>query len=299
MIGLALIAPSGYAPDIDAVNQELDLLSRQLRLFNYYDHSKRYQRFGGTDDERIAQIYQASENPEVDIVVSLRGGYGMTRLLPRLDFNRLAKSQKLFVGHSDFTAFHLALLKAGAQSFSGPMFCIDFTRKPKSELTMQSLWQCLKGPTYTVSWEKNQNRDIDVSGTLWGGNLSMIMSLIGTPYLPTISNGILFLEDVNEHPYRVERMLLQLQQSGLLAKQQAIVLGDFSSYSITDYDNGYNMHSMFHWVAQQIDIPLIFGLPFGHIPDKVTLPVGAKCHLLSDQQHIHLTVSSYPTLKEK
>lgn len=299
MIGLALIAPSGYAPNIKDVTNEMTLLSRNVRLFNYYEHDKRYHRFGGTDIARIQQIYDAADNPEVDVVLSLRGGYGLTRLLPKLDFKRLARSQKLFVGHSDFTAFHLALLKEGGKSFAGPMFCIDFTRQPKSEMAMQSLWQCLKGPTYHVFWDKKDNPDIHLEGTLWGGNLSMIISLIGTPYFPNIQDGILFLEDVNEHPYRVERMLLQLHQAGILNQQKAIILGDFSSYTLTEYDNGYDMNAMLQWISTEVRKPMITGLPFGHIPDKVTLPVGAKCRLFSDPNHIHLDLSSYPHLKEK
>lgn len=300
-IGIAIIAPSGYAPDNDAVLQAVSELEAQnCQVYNYYQHEKRHQRFGGEDALRLDQIRSAVLHPDVDIVLALRGGYGMSRLLPYIDFEQCAKSNKLFVGHSDFTVFHLALMqKTRSVSFAGPMLCNDFSRKDKSRFTLDHFWKCLKGPEYAVKWVANGNPKIDVSGVLWGGNLTMITHLLGTQWMPKVENGILFIEDINEHPYRIERMILQLLHSGVLANQQALVLGDFSEYTLTGYDNGYDFEMMLSWIRSCISIPVITGLPFGHIKDKITLPVGAQSRLVSDGKAVNLTAKNYPALIHK
>jgi muramoyltetrapeptide carboxypeptidase len=114
--------------------------------------------------------------------------------------------------------------------------------------------------------------------------------------MPTIEGGVLFIEDVNEHPYRVERMLLQLAHAGILQKQKAVLFGDFSSYRLSEYDNGYNFDSMLTFMREHVSVPMLQGLQFGHVPDKLTLPVGAQAHLQSDAQGFSLAISNYPHL---
>jgi muramoyltetrapeptide carboxypeptidase len=297
-IGVAIVAPGGYAPDEVALVRGIAYLeARGCKVSNYYDPAERHQRFGATDQARIAQLYAAAENPEVRIVLALRGGYGMSRLLPMLDFNRLATSGKLFVGHSDLTAFHMAMLaQTGAISFAGPMFCDDFVREEVSNFTMRHFWDCLAGPTHTITAETANNPVVRVEGKLWGGNLAMLTHLAGTPYLPQIDGGILFVEDINEHPYRVERMLLQLHYAGMLARQRAVILGDFSGYRLSDYDNGYDFGTMLAYLRATIPVPILTGLPFGHIRNKATLVVGSHARLNADPDSLQLTMSAYPTL---
>jgi len=294
LVGVAIVAPGGYAPDEDAFKRGLDALRVQgCRVHNYYGHADRHQRFGGTDEARIAQLYAAASNPDVQVVMALRGGYGMSRLLPQLDFPMLAASGKLFVGHSDFTAFQMALYaKTGAVSFAGPMLCDDYTREDRSDFTNRNFWRCISGEPYFVDWQADGNPSTDVSGTLWGGNLAMLAHLAGTPWLPRVEGGILFVEDINEHPYRIERMLLQLHLSGILAQQKALVLGDFSGFKLTGYDNGYDFNSMLAYLRAYLSIPIITGLPFGHIRDKATLPVGCRAHLVSTAESAVLDMQS-------
>jgi muramoyltetrapeptide carboxypeptidase len=140
------------------------------------------------------------------------------------------------------------------------------------------------------------NPAVDVAGTLWGGNLAMVNHLIGTPYWPQIDGGILFLEDIAEHPYRIERMLLQLHFAGVLERQKAIVLGDFSGYRLSPNDNGFDFDSMLAFIRETIGVPVLTGLPFGHVKERCTLPFGAQAHLVSDGAGFELTVSGYPTL---
>ena len=241
----------------------------------------------------------AAADPEVQVVLALRGGYGLTRILPLLDFDKLAASGKLFVGHSDFTVFQMALLaQTGASSFAGPMLCDDFTRAEPSRFTLDDFWRCISAATHTLEIAAAGNPRVKVSGTLWGGNLTMLAHLAGSRYLPPIEDGILFVEDVNEHPYRIERMLLQLLHAGVLGRQQALLLGDFSNYRLSDYDNGYDFDAMLAYLRAHCPIPIVTGLPFGHMADKVTLAVGAQAELLAGDTHWRLTMSRYTALAD-
>jgi muramoyltetrapeptide carboxypeptidase len=297
-VGVAIVAPGGYAPEEQALARAAALLeSHGCRVRHYYEHAFRHQRFGASDESRIAQINMAARDPDVHIVLALRGGYGMSRLLHAFDFHALAASGKLFVGHSDFTAFQMAMLaRERAITFAGPMICDDFSRDDPSDFTLGRFWECITGPECTVEFSAPDGPAIDVAGKLWGGNLTMLTHLAGTPYLPQIDGGILFIEDVNEHPYRVERMLLQLFHAGVLARQQAVLLGDFSRYRLSEYDNGYDFEAMLNYVRKEIGVPVLTGLPFGHIRDKVTLPVGAWARLYADGSMARLVASDYPAL---
>jgi muramoyltetrapeptide carboxypeptidase len=270
-------------------------------VHNYYDDDKKFQRFGGTDEGRLAQLYAAVDDPDVQVVMALRGSYGMSRLLPMIDFDRLADSGKLFVGYSDFTALQMPLLKyTGRGSFAGPMMCDDFTRPDPAAYTMQQFWDCLRGPTHTVRGSVAEgaadNPVVDVSGRLWGGNLAMLVSLLGTPYFQALEQGVCFIEDISEHPYRVERMVLQLLYAGALDGQRALVLGDFSGYKLAPIDHGYDFEAMVAYLRQRLPIPVLTGLPFGHIRERATLPYGGMARLVSGARGFELTIGDYPTL---
>jgi muramoyltetrapeptide carboxypeptidase len=298
-LGIALIAPGGYAPEPDAIARGIARLESQgILVHNYYEHDKRHLRFGGTDEARLAQLNAAAADPDVQIVLALRGQYGMTRLLPHIDFDRMADSGKIFVGYSDITAFHMGLYaRRGAISYAGPMFAGDFGVPEPVDFTLDDFWHCLTGPTHTVAGQGAGNPALDVTGTVWGGNLAMTVSLLGTPYFPRIAGGILFFEDIAEHPYRVERMLLQLMHAGALDGQRAIVLGDFSGYRLSPADNGYDFDQMLAHLRATLPCPVLTGLEFGHIPRRVTIPFGAQGRLVSDGDGWTLTMSDYPTVR--
>lgn len=297
-IGIAIVAPSGYTKDDAALSlgiARLEALGHTVH--NYVETAKVFQRFGGTDEDRLARLNAAVANPDVQVVMALRGQYGLTRLLPKIDFPAMAASGKIFVGYSDFTAFQLALLaKTGAGSYAGPMLLSDFASREPVAYTIDDFFQCLGSRTHRVSQAASRNPSLNVSGTVWGGNLAMIMSLLGTEYFPKVDDGILFIEDVNEHPYRVERMLLQLMQAGVMARQKALVLGDFSSYQITPADNGYDFDAMVAYLRKTLPCPVLTGLQFGHCPKRVTIPVGARATLWSDAVHFELNLSGYRTV---
>jgi muramoyltetrapeptide carboxypeptidase len=300
-LGIALVAPGGYAPEPEALARGIARLEAQgILVHNYYEHDKRHLRFAGADEARLAQLNAAAADPDVQLVIALRGAYGMSRLMPHIDFDRMADSGKIFVGFSDITAFHMGLYaRRGAISYAGPMFAGDFGAAEPNDFTLGDFWRCLAGPTHTVSGQGAGNPALDVAGTVWGGNLAMIMTLIGTEHFPRIDGGILYLEDIAEHPYRVERMLLQLMQAGVLERQQAIVLGDFSGYRLSPADNGYDFDEMLAYLRATLPCPVLTGLEFGHIPRRVTIPFGAQGRLVSDEAEWRLTMSDYPTLRSR
>jgi muramoyltetrapeptide carboxypeptidase len=248
----------------------------------------RHQRFAGDDDARLAAIHRVAEAAP-SVALACRGGYGLTRLLDRIDWPLLARSVARgtrWVGHSDLTALQLGLLAhTGAVSWQGPMACDDFGRTDEQggvdEVTAGCFTEAMSGELEAVGFRTEAGFDgLDVRGRLWGGNLAMLLSLLGTPHWPRVNGGVLFLEDVNEHPYRVERGLLQLHQAGVLAKQKAVLLGDFSGWRKSPLDRGYTLKTAVAQLRSVCTTPVLTGLPFGHVPTKLTLPVGAKVQLL-------------------
>ncbi|ESD91267.1 putative muramoyltetrapeptide carboxypeptidase [Escherichia coli 908616] len=203
----------------------------------------------------------------------------------------------LICGHSDFTAIQCGLLAHGnVITFSGPMLVANFGADELNAFTEHHFWLALRNETFTIEWQ-GEGPTCQTEGTLWGGNLAMLISLIGTPWMPQIENGILVLEDINEHPFRVERMLLQLYHAGILPRQKAIILGSFSGSTPNDYDAGYNLESVYAFLRSRLSIPLITGLDFGHEPRTVTLPLGAQAILTNTREGTQLTISGHPVLK--
>ncbi|MBC7686031.1 MAG: LD-carboxypeptidase, partial [Bdellovibrionales bacterium] len=165
-IAIAIVAPSGYTLDDAAIGQGIARLQAQGHTVrNYFDSSKVFQRFGGTDEDRLARLNQAVDDPDVQVVMALRGQYGMTRLLPHIDFAKMAASGKIFVGFSDFTAFQMALLaKTGAISYAGPMFLPDFAAGEPVAFTVDDFFQCLGSRTHRISQAASGNPALNVSG---------------------------------------------------------------------------------------------------------------------------------------
>jgi len=240
-------------------------------------HAWRY--FAGSDEERLAGFHALVDDPSIDLVIAARGGYGITRLLARIDWARVAASGKAFVGFSDFTAFNMAAYAcANLLTFHGPMLAVDFGRPQLDTFTEQHFWMALSRASHRIediACEHGYDaRRID--GTLWGGNLSLLAHLCGTPYFPSIEGGILYVEEIAEEPYAVERLFMQLYHSGALGGQRALVLGDFSDCVPTNpLRYPYSMEEVVETLRKLLPFPVLTGLPFGHVPRKVTLPFGA------------------------
>jgi muramoyltetrapeptide carboxypeptidase len=275
-------------------------------------------RFAGDDQTRLAAIHRACASG-ADVALISRGGYGLTRILPGIKYKTVAKAidkGTQFVGISDFTAFQSAVLAhSGSVTWAGPALCEGFGVGGEPDMTdghgygevpvpddiMEACFDdFLSGQGEGAGWRVNKpapqksidliamgpidtpaSVDFDIKNSvLWGGNLTVLASLLGTPYFPSIKGGLLFLEDVGEHPYRIERMLTQLLHSGVLARQKAVVLGQFTEFKLVPHDRGFKLESVVNWLRQQLKIPVLTNLPYGHVATKVLLPVGAKMDLI-------------------
>lgn len=246
-----------------------------------------HMRFAGDDATRLAAVKRATASG-ADIAIITRGGYGLTRLLPELPYKAIAKAidrGTQFVGLSDFTAFQNAVLaETGRVTWSGPAVGEDFGVEAEPDEIMQACFEDLvSGQGEGTGWQlpaaERTDKPLQQQGVLWGGNLAIVAALAGTPWMPKVKGGILFLEDVHEHPYRVERMLTQLLYAGVLQQQKAILLGHFTNWMPVPHDKGFKMRTVVDWLRTQVKAPVLTGLPFGHVPTKVCLPVGAKLTL--------------------
>ena len=276
---VGLFAPAGYDPDPERLARASRYFEAQgQRVVDTVDPGARTGRFAATDDARVAALMRVVHDPEVDIALALRGGYGSSRLLPHLDFDAIAAAigrGLRLVAHSDFTAIHLALLaKTGATCFAGPMASYDFGGESVDAFTEEHFWRAMREQRVDATFETG-HAALAVRGPLWGGNLTMLTSLVGTTWMPDVNGGVLFIEDVNERPYRIERMLLQLHHAGILDRQKAVLCGAFSDYRPLAYENGYDLDAALDHVRGLTRTPLVTGLPFGHVPRKLTLAVGA------------------------
>ena len=265
-----------------------------------------HMRFAGDDATRLAAIHRAAASG-ADVALMSRGGYGLTRLLADINYKALAKAVAKgtrFVGYSDFTALQCALLvKTGAVTWVGPTVAEDFGAIDGPDDIMEACFDDLvRGQGEGAGWRlarepvrKSQLNGVPVpepsaarkaklvrNAVLWGGNLAVLTSLVGTPYFPQVHGGVLYLEDVAEPPYRVERMLTQLWHAGVLGAQKAIVLGQFTNYKLFPNDKGYKLQTAVDWIRSKVKAPVLTNLPFGHVPTKVVLPYGARVELLVD-----------------
>ena len=294
-----IYSPSGAVRDKAAFKrgvQRLQALGYEVEVDP--DALASVQRFAGDDATRLAAIHRAAAS-RADVALISRGGYGLTRILSGIHYSAVAKAIERgtkFVGISDFTAFQTAVLaKTGSVTWTGPALCEGFGVEGVPDDIMEACFQdMVAGQGEGVGWSLPK-RDVTASelgskpirikgGTLWGGNLTVLSSLIGTPYFPNVLGGILFLEDVGEHPYRIERMLTQLLHAGVLARQKAIVLGQFTDFQLTPHDRGFKFQSVVDWLRARVKAPVFTHFPYGHVQTKVVFPIGLPTDLLVDER---------------
>lgn len=287
---LVVYSPAGVVAQPAALRRA----AKRLRSLGFdasidADALRRHQRFAGDDDVRLAAIHRVAD-ASPSVALASRGGYGLTRLLDRVDWARLKASVERgtrWVGYSDLTSLHTGFLAhvGGGLSpgWAGPMAADDFGRNgPDDEavddVTRDVFLEAMDGRLEALGFRTEAGFDgLERRGRLWGGNLTVLLSLMGTPHWPSrrvTRGGVLFLEDVNEHPYRVERCLLQLAQAGVLDDQQAVLLGSFDGWKSSPLDRGYTLRSAVARVRAATATPVLTGLPFGHVRTKVSLPVG-------------------------
>lgn len=266
---------------------------------------RQYLRFGGTDQQRASDLQNmatgAIEAPK--LLLAARGGYGAIRILESVDWKSLGGLMKdkgsILAGFSDITALQCALLAQGnMSSLAAPMLYTEFGKKKPDIVSCQGFVEAITNPNLKINLPQQTNATLStpLSGVLWGGNLSVVSALAGSAYLPNPKGGIVFLEEVGEQPYQVERMLYSLYLSGAFKNQQAIVLGAFSGAGEDSYDARYNLAAVIDHLSKVTGLPIYTGLPFGHVARKQSFPLGAMCHLTPTDSGITLEFEGYPTI---
>jgi muramoyltetrapeptide carboxypeptidase len=224
-------------------------------------------------------------------------------LLDRIDYARLCprlrEAGTVIVGHSDFTALQMALLaKGGVITFSGPMVYTNFGVPKPDPGMVDSFRSAITRPVIEVKVKEPQLDTGTREGLFWGGNLCTLASLVGTPCLPSVQDGILFLEDVGEAPYRLERMLYQLYHAGILGKQQAIILGAFTNQGVDSEHHDFTLQAVVERFRSRLGIPIFTGLPCGHIANLASLPVGGRGRVVGDAEGFTFTLTGHPVLRQ-
>ena len=270
---VAIVTPAGDAHNYDYEKMVRVIESQGLRAYVGQNANRRHGSYGGTDEQRYSDLEAALLNPDVKAIICSRGGYGAVHLLDRLDKLPLRENAKWLVGFSDISALHALMNRHGIVSLHGPM---GVNLKNENQLTpsVQTMFDVLKGahPTYTVDAHR-YNREGYTIGTLVGGNLAVIDGLVGTPFDVITPGTVLFIEDVGEPIYKIERMLYRLKLSGVLGQLAGLIVGDFTE---TSGDENYrSMEAMIRDMVKDYDYPVAFGMPAGHARVNVALLLGS------------------------
>nr|WP_201509730.1 LD-carboxypeptidase [Psychrobacter alimentarius] len=279
--------------------------------------SRQYLRFAGTDSQRASDLQNIATGAIAapKLLLGVRGGYGAMRLLPMVDWSTLGRIMKergtILAGFSDVTAVQCALLAKGRMSsLAAPMLYSEFGKINPDQVTCQQFANALSNPNLTISIKDasltspqlpsilTMGEPKAVRGTIWGGNLSVVSALAGSEYLPRIEGGIVFLEDVGEQAYRIERMLYDLYLAGMFKGQQAIVFGALSGSGEDSYDKRYDVATVVRQLHKLTGLPIYSGMRFGHIGKKHSFPLGAMCQLSPNTSGgYQLAFTDYPTIQ--
>lgn len=289
---IGIISPASPLSTVEKITKGAEYLERlgyRVKLGKNIHNVYGY--LAGTDEERVADIHEMFSDKHVKAIFALRGGYGTPRLLPLIHFPLIKKNPKILVGYSDLTALQLAIFKkTGLVTFSGPMAGIEMWKgmEPFTEehfwttITSKKKLGILKTPYELAFLNKGK-----ASGKLLGGNLSMLVSLLGTPYLPSFKNCILFFEEVGEECYRIDRMLNQLRLAGILKETKGTIIGDLTEVKPDDTSKpSFTVEQVLQQYFASQNKPAVSGLAYGHIPTKVTMPLGIRASINATNKQI-------------
>lgn len=254
----------------------------------------------GNDQERVFDIMQMFENQEVDAIFCIRGGYGCLRILPFLNYEVISRHPKIFIGYSDVTALLQSIYKfSNLVTFHAPLGVSSF-----NEYTFSQFQKVLMSETKNLELKNSENIEVSpyfinegiCDGILSGGNLAVLTSLLSTTFEPNLRNKLLFIEDIGEAPYRIDRMLTQWLLSENFRHLKGIILGIFKNCDINNDDvtseNSFSLAQVLEERLKNLNIPIFYGFSFGHISEICTLPLGIKCRLDSKNQKITLLENS-------
>ncbi len=318
---IGIVAPSSAPPDPKAIDRSvatLEALGFKVRLAR--NVRKRHGFLAGSDRERAADLMQMFQDRKVQAILCVRGGYGSGRLLGLLDYQAITENPKIFVGYSDITALHCALLvKSGLVTFHGPMLNSDLNKEDVPPFTTESLLRTLMRPFPSGSimqgldsgglqtGGRKRGRKVEkiapisfrkgkASGPLIGGNITLLCTLLGTPYLPSLKGSILFFEDLDELPYRFDRMLTHLLNAGVLDQVAGVAVGINKNCEEVKKPGSVEYRQTLDDVIRErlvpLGVPVVSGLPVGHIPLNATLPIGVNATLDANRGDLVITESA-------
>ena len=246
-----------------------------LHVFNSYHQ------FSGTDEQRLADLQSMIDNPDIKAIFMARGGYGSTRIVDRINYNSLQLNPKWICGFSDITAFHLSLYRHDIASLHSPM---PSTFHYSNSNSMEKMRQFIFGESIVIQTGQHpENRIGEARGRIVGGNLSVICTSIGTSSEISTPGNILFIEDVGEQLYHLDRMMVQLKRTGLLSGLAGLIVGQFSEMEDNEVSFGLNSNQIIHSHIQEFDFPVAYNFPIGHTSENIPIPIGMEAVLTVDE----------------
>jgi len=290
---IGIISPASSPDDFSRIEKGisyLESLGYKVKLGKHI-----YKRFGylsATDDERAEDLNKMFADREIRAIFCVRGGYGTPRILDKIDYNIIKRNPKIFVGYSDITALQLAIFKkTGLITFSGPMLAVDMYSDfdPYAE---EFFWKILTAKSKKIEIKNPDGVELIVlrhgvaTGTLLGGNLSLLASIIGTRFQPNFKDSILVIEDIGEEPYRIDRYLSQLKNAGILNRINGCIIGQFTDCVAKEPEKSLTLEQIFNDYFGSLKIPVVSNLNYGHIPRKITLPIGANVKIDTKRKSI-------------
>ena len=302
---VGLVAPASAPPDPQAVDRAAAVLEQLGFKPRPGKHVRARLGFlAGTDRERAADLMAMFTDKKVKAIVCLRGGYGSSRILDRLDYDTIRHRPKILCGYSDITSLHFALIKkAGLVSFHSPMWNGELADPKTPEFTRKSFFRTVMetSPSGSIGADHAKSR-ISIlragtaEGRLIGGNLSLICASLGTPFAPSFKGKILFFEDISEKPYRLDRMLTQLLNAGILAQVAGVAVGTNKDCHDPDAKPGGEYRQSAADVVKErlvpLRVPVVTGLPFGHVALNATIPIGVRARLDGRRGDLIITESA-------
>lgn len=297
---IGLVAPAGALLEQD----DLQCAAEICRGLGFepaigVNAERRYGYLGGSDEERLSDLNAAIRDPDIAGIWCLRGGYGTTRILPGVDYDAFARTPKALIGYSDITALLNAVTRiTGVVTFHGPVARAELTGFSREHLERAVRRTAPAGrlgrigsPSYVLGARKGRIATLEAGvaeGVLAGGNLTLLQCLIGTPYFPDLDGAILFIEDVGEDLYRVDRVLAQFRTIGALDRLAGVAVGQFTEMKKATSDGALGFHEILETYFGPLGIPVAYGFPIGHVDDQWTLPLGVRARLDADGGELEL-----------
>ena len=296
---IGLISPSSSPDDLSKIEsgvRYLEKLGYQVEVGKNVGLVHGY--FAGNDSERLSDLHYMFKKKEVKAIFTIRGGYGSTRLLDKINYELIRKNPKIFVGFSDITALQLAFLKkAGLVTFAGPMLAVNFHEEIDSEME-EIFWRTLTSNRKLGKLQNPDNEKIYVlnkgrgEGRLVGGSLTILSSLLGTNYLPEFKNKILMLEEVCEPPYKIDRLFNQLRLANVFKQIKGIILARFVDCYESDLQKKtLTLNQVIEDYFHKLSIPVLYNIKHGHIKQNLTIPLGINCKINGSRGFIEFTES--------